>query len=223
VTSARTWLARLTIALVVAAGFGIGVAASASAHDVLISSDPADGATLRSVPSTISFTFDQPVQNFDPVVSLIGPDGKQYATGTPQISGSVVTGDVAPGPAGAYTAAYRIVSADGHPVTGEVRFTLAAGASSASAVSASAVSASGGPAPPVAGGPSGSSASSASSASAASAASAAPAVASASSGSSGLSAGIWIGLIVAALVIAAAAVVLLRRPPGRGPRADKDY
>lgn len=218
--SARTWPARFAVALVIAAGATIGIAASASAHDVLISSDPADGQILHAVPSTLKFTFDQPVQNFDPVVSLIGPDGRQYATGTPQISGSVVIGNVAPGPAGAYTAAYRVVSADGHPVTGEVRFTLAAGAISASG-SATAL-----PAPAGASTPS-SSARPAMAAAPPAGTSTAPAMA-----SGALSAGIWIGLVVAALVIAAAAVVLLRRPSGRQPagersasgtRADKDY
>ncbi len=120
----RTLLTRLAVALVLAVGVGVTLVAPASAHDVLISSDPSDGATLKSVPTSLSFTFDQPVQNFDPVVSLVGPDGKQYATGTPSVSGNVVTGPIGTGPAGAYTGAYRIVSADGHPVTGEIHFTM---------------------------------------------------------------------------------------------------
>ena len=111
--------------MVLAVGASVGLAGAASAHDVLISSDPADNATVATAPSSLQFTFDQPVQNFDPVVSLVGPDGRQYATGTPSVSGNVVSGTVDAGPAGRYTAAYRIVSADGHPVTGEIHFTLA--------------------------------------------------------------------------------------------------
>ncbi len=121
---------RFVVAVVLVVGLGIGPAGSAAAHDVLISSDPSEGTTLKTAPAAVTFTFDQPVQNFDPVVSLVGPDGRQYATGTPVISGNVLTGSVATGPAGAYTAAYRVVSADGHPVTGEIRFTLAVGAGS---------------------------------------------------------------------------------------------
>src|ERR1700712_3576975 len=118
-------LSGFVVALLMAIGVSVGLAGAAFAHDVLISSNPAENATVATAPSSISFTFDEPVQNFEPVVSLVGPDGKQYATGTPVISGNVVSGTVGPGPAGAYTAAYRIVSADGHPVTGEIHFTLA--------------------------------------------------------------------------------------------------
>jgi methionine-rich copper-binding protein CopC len=208
VSSGRTWLARLAIGVVIAGAFSIGAAVPASAHDVLISSDPADGSTVRSALSMVSFTFDQPVANVAPVISLIGPGGKQYAAGMPKISGNVVTGDVAQGPAGAYTAAYRFVSADGHPVSGEVRFTLAA---SGATESGGAVT-DGATAPssarmsvPVA------------SAQVARPTDAAFDAAVPATKGDGLSVGIWIGLVAAVLVIAAAAVVLLRRPP------DKDH
>ena len=120
----RRVLSALVVGIVIAVAVSLGFAGAASAHDVLISSSPADNATIATAPASLSFTFDQPVQNFDPVVSLIGPDGKQYATGTPSISGNVLSGTVDAGPAGRYTAAFRIVSADGHPVTGEIHFTL---------------------------------------------------------------------------------------------------
>ena len=118
----RAGLLRLAVAAVVVITVGVGLAGPASAHNVLVSSDPADGSTLSTVPTTMTFTFDQPVQNFDPVMSLVGPDGRQYASGTPTVSGNAVTGTVGTGPAGAYTGAYRIVSADGHPVTGQIHF-----------------------------------------------------------------------------------------------------
>ncbi len=137
----RAMVMRLSVAGVLAIAIGVGLAGPASAHDVLISSDPANGGTLAKAPTSMTFTFDQPVQNFDPVVSLVGPDGRQYATGTPAISGNVVTGTVGTGPTGAYTAAYRIVSADGHPVTGEIHFTMkVSGGSTGAAVGAAAAS-----------------------------------------------------------------------------------
>lgn len=137
-------MARAAVAMVAAVVAAVGVAGPASAHDVLISSTPADGSTLAAAPTSLAFTFDQPVQNFDPVVSLIGPDGKQYATGTPTVAGNVVTGTVGTGPSGAYTAAYRIVSADGHPVTGQVHFSMSVsgGATGVAVAGAGAVAAS---------------------------------------------------------------------------------
>lgn len=202
-TSTRRFLARLIAGAVLAVGLSVAAAGSASAHDVLISSSPTDGATVQVMPRSVTFDFDQPVQNYNPVVALIGPDGKHYETGTAQVSGNTVTGSVGSGPAGAYIASYRIVSADGHPVTGEVHFTLAVGSAPVSGSAGSGPAA--GPASVVA------------------VPSTAPAPVTAPvTAKSGLSAPIWIGLIVAALVIAAAAVILLRRPSG--PKSvDKDY
>jgi len=113
--------------LAVLALVSLGTAGPALAHNVLISSNPADGATLDTAPSTVTFTFDQPVQNFEPVLVVIGPNGNAFG-GTPTVSGDSISAPMTAGPAGSYRAAYRIVSADGHPVSGEITFTLTAAA-----------------------------------------------------------------------------------------------
>ncbi len=112
-------------------GLLLAGAGPASAHDVLVGSDPADGASLTTVPAQVSFTFDQPVQNFDPVVAITGPDGVSHTSNGVSVLGNVVSAPFGQIVAGRYIAAYRIISADGHPVTGEIRFTVAAGASAA--------------------------------------------------------------------------------------------
>ncbi|SDO53031.1 hypothetical protein SAMN04515671_1236 [Nakamurella panacisegetis] len=221
-TIARRALIRLLAGLVLAVGLSVAVAGSASAHDVLISSTPADGSTLKAAPSTVTFVFDQPVQNFDPVIALIGPDGKHYESGTARVDGSTVSGSVTSGPAGAYIASYRIVSADGHPVTGEVHFTLAAGATPVTGSGATSGSATSGSAA------SGSAAASRATAAVTSGAPTSSAVVTPETTKSRLSAWVWIGLIVAAVVIAIAAVIILRRPPGKNApdrvkSADRDY
>ena len=184
---------RLLQVVIAAVAVGVGLPLPASAHDVLIASSPADGSTVTGTLETVSFTFDQPVQNFQPAIAVTGPDGKQYQTGSPQVLGSVVSGSVAPGPAGRYIAAYRIVSADGHPVTGQITFTLQ------QAGSGTGVSGSG-----TAGVP-------------AETSTAAGGSDAGSDGRStgGLSAWLWIGIGVAAVLIAAAAVILLRKPAKR--------
>ncbi len=125
----RRWPAaslRLSVLLVVVATALVGVAGPAAAHNVLISSDPAEGAALATAPTMVTLTFDQPVQNFEPVVTVLGPDGQRYESGAPVVDSTVVTAGVnaLPGP-GAYSLAYRVVSADGHPVQGEIHFTVA--------------------------------------------------------------------------------------------------
>ncbi len=97
----------------------------ASAHNELIASDPADGAELATSPAQVVLTFDQPVQRGFSTVTVTGPDGKQWQAGAPTDDGAVVSAPVRPlGSAGQYTIAYQVLSADGHPVRGALRFTL---------------------------------------------------------------------------------------------------
>ena len=72
-------------------------------------------------------TFDQPVQAGEGLnsVAVTGPDGKEWQGGSATVDSNVVTAPVRElGPKGVYTIGYRIVSADGHPVSGKLTFTL---------------------------------------------------------------------------------------------------
>ncbi|WP_019811349.1 copper resistance CopC family protein [Saccharomonospora halophila] len=98
----------------------------AAAHNVLISSDPADGDRLATAPEAVTLTFDQPVQDAGTnEVAVTGPDGEAWAEGTVTIDGAEATAPLRPlGPAGEYVIGFRVLSADGHPVSDEIRFTL---------------------------------------------------------------------------------------------------
>ncbi|GAB3573586.1 copper resistance protein CopC [Amycolatopsis endophytica] len=117
---------RLLVTLVAALVAMVVTATPALAHNVLTSSDPAKDAALETGPSKVTLTFDAPVQGGDVnQISVIGPGGTQWAEGEVQITSNVVSVAVRPlGPAGQYQIGYRILSADGHPVTGEIPFTL---------------------------------------------------------------------------------------------------
>jgi methionine-rich copper-binding protein CopC len=110
------------------AGLGLfALAAPASAHNSLTGSNPADKAALDAGPAEIVLTFDQPVQEGDGLnsVAVTGPDGEQWQGGAATVASNVVTAPVRElGPSGTYTIGYRIVSADGHPVSGELTFTV---------------------------------------------------------------------------------------------------
>jgi copper resistance protein C len=116
------------LSVLLLAGLGLfALAAPASAHNSLTSSNPGDEATLDSGPGQVVLTFDQPVQEGEGLnsVAVTGPDGKPWQGGPAEVDSNVVTAPVRElGPKGVYTIGYRIVSADGHPVSGELTFTL---------------------------------------------------------------------------------------------------
>ncbi|MEU4573920.1 copper resistance protein CopC [Nonomuraea sp. ATR24] len=113
-------LAALTAIL--AALFVLATAAPAQAHDTLKSSDPAKGATVKSV-DEVTLEFSNKVRM--PFVIVRGPGDAQHQAGDPESDGPVVKqrlkGEL---PDGKYTIAYRVVSSDGHPIEGEIPFTV---------------------------------------------------------------------------------------------------
>lgn len=97
-------------------------AGPALAHDSLKSSAPAKDATVESV-DEITLEFTGKVRM--PFVVVRGPGDTQHQTGDPELDGVKVTqklkGEL---PDGKYTIGYRVVSSDGHPIEGEVPFTV---------------------------------------------------------------------------------------------------
>lgn len=133
---------RKLLAILALTGLGLlGLAGTASAHNSLISSNPTQDASLDAGPNTVVLTFNEPVQEGKGLnsVAVTGPDGKEWQGGPAEVDSNVVSAPVRElGPAGVYTIGYRIVSADGHPVSGKVTFTLTkAGNGTPAAASAS--------------------------------------------------------------------------------------
>ncbi|MFI6507728.1 copper resistance protein CopC [Streptosporangium sp. NPDC050855] len=118
---------RLLTVLLLAVTASLGAVTPAQAHNVLIGSDPKDGAELARGPAKITLTFDQPVRQGYARISVTGPDGARWEHGTTAVDGARVGIGVRPlGPAGKYVVGYRILSADGHPVSSAISFTLTA-------------------------------------------------------------------------------------------------
>ena len=113
---------RRLLSLVLAVGLLAAFPAVARAHDVLERTNPADGTTVRTLPSAVELTFaEQPVA-VGAQVLVAGPSG-HLESGAPVIDGRTVRQAIDPSaPAGAYTVTYRVTSGDGHPVTGTIRF-----------------------------------------------------------------------------------------------------
>lgn len=100
-------------------------APSASAHSQVTGTTPADGASVDSSPGTASISFNEVPQAQFATLNVVGPDGNIWSEGDARIEGQSVVVDVGElGPVGEYTLAYRITSADGHPISGTAAFTL---------------------------------------------------------------------------------------------------
>jgi len=116
----------IALCTAVVALLGLLTAAPASAHDALVSTDPANGATVATAPDRVTLTFDEPALAIGTTLRVIGPAG-DVQSGAPRLVDSTVTQELAPGiPAGSYRIAWRVTSADGHPVSGELTFTASA-------------------------------------------------------------------------------------------------
>lgn len=96
--------------------------APAFAHSQLLGSDPADGATLATTDRVV-LTFNEAVNPDFVQVVVSGPDGELTLAGA-TVEGAVVTQPVTPESSGEHTLTYRVVSADGHPISGRIGFTL---------------------------------------------------------------------------------------------------
>jgi copper transport protein len=112
----------------------LAMAPSAAAHTELTSSDPAAGAVVRTAPELISLRFSEGVSLIDGGFRLLSADASQQPTGPATSTGTEVTVPVtAPLADGAYILVYRVVSADTHPISGAVPFTVGAVAADQSA------------------------------------------------------------------------------------------
>lgn len=112
---------------------------AASAHTELLGSDPADGANVTTSPPQITLTFTQRVQPGFSSTAVVGPDGTQFQAGAPVENGSTVSVPVRPlSTPGEYTTGYRVLSADGHPVEGSIRFVFSGSATQAAPVQSTA-------------------------------------------------------------------------------------
>ncbi|WP_213282340.1 copper resistance CopC family protein [Cellulomonas hominis] len=121
-------VAALLLAVLLGLAAVLATATRADAHNALQGTDPADGSTVATPPTHVTLTFDQPAQALGTEIVVVGPDGSTVSTGTPELVDTTVSQALAAGlPAGDYTVQWRVTSADGHPLSGELGFTASAG------------------------------------------------------------------------------------------------
>ncbi|GAB3598678.1 copper resistance CopC family protein [Microbacterium tumbae] len=106
-------------------------AARASAHDSLVSSDPAADSAIETLPEELTLTFSAALIDAPGGTAVVVTDaeGASLTDGPPEINGAIVTQKLRTdgAPAGVYTVLWQVVSSDGHPTEGDFAFTVATG------------------------------------------------------------------------------------------------
>lgn len=122
-------ISRLTRLILVAAALTLALALGVSAgpafaHDQLVEATPGDGDSVDAAPDAVKMVFSGSPQKVGNQIR-VEHDGQNVATGEPETQFHTITqsldAELAPGD---YTVDWRIVSEDGHPVSGTFSFTV---------------------------------------------------------------------------------------------------
>lgn len=115
---------KLGFAALLVAALSVFAFAPASAHDQLVSSNPEDGAELDQQPEWLEMTFSGNIQEVGSEVTVV-VDGKDVSAGELTVEGKKLSvalpDDLKPGD---YEVTWRVVSQDGHPISGDYAFTI---------------------------------------------------------------------------------------------------
>lgn len=116
-----------------AALFALLFPSPAAAHAELATITPANGAQLTEPPTEVRMTFTESVNLVDGGTRLVDGVGGTVLTSDPTVAGHTVTWPMPPDlPEGAYVITWRVVSSDGHPVSGASSFGIGTPASDVS-------------------------------------------------------------------------------------------
>jgi copper transport protein len=114
---------RVTLLAALAVLFSLLFVSPAAAHAELVSTTPANGDQLTSPPTEIQMTFTESVNLVDDGIRLVDHVGATVPAPKPTVDAQTVTWpmpvDLAEGP---YVVTWRVVSSDGHPISGAFSF-----------------------------------------------------------------------------------------------------
>lgn len=99
----------------------------AHAHDVLVDSNPKDGAHLEAAPAAITLEFNNDLLDLGSgaaALVLTNDDGTEIANGPLSLDGREASFQLPALDAGSYRAAWSVVSSDGHRIQGALDFAV---------------------------------------------------------------------------------------------------
>lgn len=101
---------------------------SASAHESLVSSTPAEHEQLAAAPTAVELVFTDEVLPIGAAVVVIDEAGTNWVSGDVVIDRDTVTAPLSAGmPDAGYQMRWRVVSGDGHPISSVIPFTVGEG------------------------------------------------------------------------------------------------
>ena len=121
----------LTAAAALTVGLGVLLPAlPASAHNSIVSTTPAEGETLTALPEAFVIETSDEILDLDGeggglAMQISGPAGagaRYYGDGCVEVTGRSMSTEAALGEPGTYELAWRLVSADSHPLSGVIAF-----------------------------------------------------------------------------------------------------
>ncbi|KAA9156416.1 copper resistance protein CopC [Microbacterium lushaniae] len=119
---------RFSVGVAAAVVLVLGSVAPASAHDQLLSSSPAANDRLDAGPASVSLEFSADLMDVGALIMVADADGEDWAAGDPTVELTTVTMQLTEGmPVGGYEVRWRVVSSDGHPISGVIPFTVGDG------------------------------------------------------------------------------------------------
>lgn len=130
-SSLRGHLSIALVILMASSAFGLALitsvinASSASAHAKLVKVTPKQDAQLTTAPKEVTLEFSETLSTSFTTVVVTTAAGASVTLGKPKVVGAKAIQALSPRLAsGTYRILFRVVSHDGHPVTGESGFTL---------------------------------------------------------------------------------------------------
>ncbi|HEX6870020.1 MAG TPA: copper resistance protein CopC, partial [Micromonosporaceae bacterium] len=102
-------------------------ATPASAHAVLVRTNPTQGSVVDQPPAQVVLTFSESVRAVPGKVRVIAPDGSRADSDAASTSGNqLIIGMRPDGGPGTYLVTFRVLSADSHPVAGTFTYSVGA-------------------------------------------------------------------------------------------------
>ncbi|MDN4646441.1 copper resistance CopC family protein [Arthrobacter sp. PsM3] len=114
--------AALPAALLLCVGASLPAAPPAFAHDQLISSSPAPDERLDKKPGSITLSFSSPLLALGHEIRVVDANARNWVAGPPALTRETLTQPLPELPDGGYQVSWRVVSADGHPISGGYGF-----------------------------------------------------------------------------------------------------